>query len=69
MVVPTSFSAKKSCSQGTTSTSRKPLPIAATRAILHHVYGRATIASTHRETRNSVTVAALVSASSAPGPL
>ncbi len=66
--VPTSFSSKKSWSHGTTRTSRKAPPIAPTRAIRHHVYGRAMITRTHIEVRNSVSVAALVSAVRASGP-
>ncbi len=40
----------------------------ATSATRHHVYGRAMIASTHMEIRNSVKVAALVSAANDPFP-
>lgn len=66
--LPTSFRAKKSWSHGTARTTRKARPIAATRQTRHQVYGRAMIARTHIETRKSVSVAALVSASSAPVP-
>ncbi len=69
IVVPSSLSWKKSCSHGTTSTIRNAPPIAPTRATRHHVYGRAMIASTHMEVRKSVSVAALVSAFRASGPV